>query len=99
MQKFDQLKLKEKKDKKLQQESLRAAKRQAKLQMSRYEMVSENPTQDIEPITDEETHSVSMKINEDVEVDGVAFEHGTVVDVPEQTVSKLIATEKTEKVE
>ena len=48
---------------------------------------------------DKTEETATILIKEDVEVDGLAFEHGSVVEVPFQSADKLIATEKTEKVE
>ena len=98
-QKFDQLKIKDEQEKKALRESLKAAQKLAKAKMVQEESASE-PSQSLDDEAGEvEQNSVSIKINEDVEVDGVAFENGTIVQVPEHSVKKLIATDKTEKVD
>jgi len=98
-QKFDQLRIKDEQEKKALRESLKAAQKLAKAKMVQEESASE-PSQSLEEEAEGvEQNSVSIKINEDVEFDGVAFENGTIVQVPEHSVKKLIATEKTEKVD
>ena len=98
-QKFDQLRIKDEQEKKALRESLKAAQKLAKAKMVQEESASE-PSQSLDDeVEGVEQNSVSIKIKEDVEVDGIAFENGTIVQVPEHSVKKLIATEKTEKVD
>ena len=67
----------------------------SELQEQNDEFAGDQPN--IDPPKNDE--SVTILIKEDVEVEGLAFEHGSVVDVPANSADKLIATEKTEKVE
>ena len=95
-QKFDQLKIEDEQDREALRESQKKTKRLAKLENTQKIMELNIPQPQYEALAGLEPHSVSIKINEDVEVDGLEFQHGTVVDVPEHSAAKLIATEKTQ---
>ena len=98
-QKLYQLKIRDEIDKKAQRQSLKISKKLAIQNQHHARQTLEVTETESTKRTSSEEHSVSIKINEDVEVDGLTFEHGTVVDVPEKSADKLIATEKTEIVE
>jgi hypothetical protein len=98
-QKFDQLKIKDEQEKQALRESLKVIKKLSKSEKFQPELEFESLHSQDDMLLEGEAHSVSIMINEVVEVDGAVFQQGTVVEVPEQSAAKLIATEKTEKVE